>query len=790
MNNVDTNDKQINIHTRIRNKLLFQLHQAYQKNLHYDSLYNASKDNEDLCSPDIEDLVLEMNEKKLSNFEKNNDMICYRCKHLINVPSNLFEVSEKLANYAEEYEADLNFVQAIVWLKSAIRSMKDVSIEQYYLIFHKQWNNIQNTREDSEHQIITAGTDDQENSGASDSDSEYHNNIDLLSNVKSTEILDLSQSGHRQQSKSDDRVSIGNSSSTFYSPSNSEKSLNTQNFTRNEPILKCRIIADSDETHSSISDMFSDSVDNKVNNNSTWNKDQKLHKINLIVDNSIEELSLLSQNNINLQKEFLEPEHNLVVASNENNSSLTSDSTIFDGECSFQRQDSDCLCGNDHECVFESCKQINIQQSQVSDSNLHNKNYSLSLNQIDNDIINSLQKDSAYDTCQLHAECTPLNDILQNEDSNILFNQEIAVITPYRKDNSVHNTDDLENITTNVIDRDWISGEYNLSGHYRNDENINQIKSHCAGNQDMLSCSENEYSQKEIDISEDKEHESGNNKKKRLQVTHEMEGEIPETKKRFLERDLKEKEEKKISSEWLRFTLNALHADDVAFQSVTVILSVLQNEKIAKQYMKKKCWKNTLEEQAVDAVLSFCEVFEAENKTTACTQEIIQAVTNTLNKSIENTELNQVTILTYHVSIILELCNSAKICTETINYLIDKLKSYESILIGLTKSNKADVYDTINQLHILLYALNICLQKYWLIFLNEEHSQFVEETVLSITDLWKKQLTCEDVIIEDKAEIRERRWLIVLNDFMVISVENCSLFVDKLQMLINLITRR
>lgn len=102
---------------------------------------------------------------------------------------------------------------------------------------------------------------------------------------------------------------------------------------------------------------------------------------------------------------------------------------------------------------------------------------------------------------------------------------------------------------------------------------------------------------------------------------------------------------------------------------------------------------------------------------------------------------------------------------------------------------KADVYNTINQLHIILYALNICLQKYRLIFPKEQDSQSEEEIVPSVIDLWKKQLTFEDAMIEDKAKTRERRWLIILDDFMVVSVENCSQFTDKLRTLINLITR-
>lgn len=82
-----------------------------------------------------------MNSRRLKNFEENNNTNCYRCKHFFNIPPNLSEIYDKISDCAEEYEADLNFVQAIVWLKSATSCMKDVSVEQFHLIFHKQWNN-------------------------------------------------------------------------------------------------------------------------------------------------------------------------------------------------------------------------------------------------------------------------------------------------------------------------------------------------------------------------------------------------------------------------------------------------------------------------------------------------------------------------------------------------------------------------------------------------------------------------------------------------------------------------
>ncbi|XP_029038973.2 uncharacterized protein LOC114874146 [Osmia bicornis bicornis] len=753
MNNINTNDMQMEIHIKSRNKVLSELQQAYTKNLYHNrsntdnSTCNVSKNNEEICSPVVDDLLMEMNSRGLRNFEENNNTDCYRCKHFSNIPPNFSEIYDKISDCAEEYEADLNFVQAIVWLKSATSCMKDVSVEQFHLIFHKQWSNNLDTGSDSEneqsqeHDFESLNStillnDDEEDDPIFNNDLEYTSSIELLCNVRLKRNRDLSQSDNQQQSKEHNEIftEIVNASSTF--DSSEDFSLEKSFATEKAPILKNCVIPDSDKTYSSSSDMFKDSLDNEDNINAECNRENKEL---LEEDDFIEELLSTSQDSNLLQKTFLETKYDYIITPKEDVFSSASDSTFFDE-----------ISGR----ISELYKKIDMQQSQASVSNLHNENSSLSLNMIDNDT--DPEKDND-DTPQLIAEDTT---------------EGVDIITPYQTD-SAYDTYDFEIPLTYIISDE--NRLLSLSSHHKSDESINRINVDYNVN-DTPPSSENKYLQKETEAINDDE---GNGKKRKLETAYET-----PKKKRFLKGN-----EEKISSKWLRFTLDTLNADEVAFQSVKVILLALQNEKLARHYMKKKCWKKTLEEEAVNAVLNFSDVFEAESKTVAYTQEIVQAVTSTLDKCIGNTELNMVTIFTYQISIILELCNSAKVCIETINYLINKLKSYECILTTLMNGKKADVYNTINQLHIIFYALNICLQKYRLIFPKEQDSQFEEEIVPSVIDLWKKQLTFEDAMIEDKAKTRERRWLIILDDFMVISVENCSQFIDKLRILINLVTR-
>lgn len=129
-----------------------------------------------------------------------------------------------------------------------------------------------------------------------------------------------------------------------------------------------------------------------------------------------------------------------------------------------------------------------------------------------------------------------------------------------------------------------------------------------------------------------------------------------------------------------------------------------------------------------------------------------------------------------------------RICIEIINYLTTKLKIYENILISLVNSNKANVHNIINQLHIIFYILTSCLQKYRSVFKNEERDQSDEEIIPSVIDLWKKQLNFESTIMKDSKQTRERRWLMILDDFTVIATENFVQFAKKSRKLVNLLT--
>lgn len=97
---------------------------------------------EEICSPVLEDLLIELNISRLEKqlYAEKNDLfrsICSYCKHIFEIPKNLMtSVDDITLNPLEKCKADLNFLQAIVWLKSVAIRMREIPVEEYNMIFN------------------------------------------------------------------------------------------------------------------------------------------------------------------------------------------------------------------------------------------------------------------------------------------------------------------------------------------------------------------------------------------------------------------------------------------------------------------------------------------------------------------------------------------------------------------------------------------------------------------------------------------------------------------------------
>lgn len=412
--------------------------------------------------------------------------------------------------------------------------------------------------------------------------------------------------------------------SVFTSFRSLERYFNIQANTQQNIVVNNYIVPDSDKEYSSSSDMFRDSLERQDTISSVRN--ELFEESDLTNENSVKNCSLLVQDNAALKNAYSEEENDLVVPSDDNN---FSDITLFNENCSLYKQ-------NCNQSRIQLTSDSNGQTlSQACDWNFYNCPV-ISSSQIS--VVESPQKDSAYDTYQLSVERVPTstNCNSENKDVSTFCSQNFKSISKdytsqdYERHENA-NDDELEFFITDITENGSIfdqSRQLCLSPLYQeSNRSANSIKL----------CTYSGRSQRCKNLIEDREYEARGSKRKKFKSVHKSFG------------SKVDKKEETISSQWLGFMLDTLNVDAVTLQSVKMIFSVLQHEKIAKEYMRKRCWKDTLEQQAVNAILDFCDIFESRNKTNIYTQEIVQIVIGMLDKIIGTTELNKVNYNLYYL---------------------------------------------------------------------------------------------------------------------------------------------
>lgn len=472
---------------------------------------------------------------------------------------------------------------------------------------------------------------DQKDGDYSDSDTDDTSSIYLLRNLPYNGKHGAPRPHNQKRINEENEIFIEklNEPDTSCSPQRQESVLKLQTSAQNYGTLINQIIPDSDAENCSCSDMFEDSFGSHESVKSVQNEEDctVIGENEHTADKSIEELSLISRSI--WKKSSLETSSDLDLISNAAHSLditlFNEDSILSTDGCSQLRRQLGTKPG----------EQIVSPSTKTSHSNFHNKNSIVPSLEIVNAA--SPQKDSAYDTYDTHdtyrlsGELTPTsNCILRTED--IFPSPKIVDITPYQRGQSINCSPETEFHRIGMENDQFHEGNRqtcSFPSFHRSDEDegLKREKYSFVAQSNV----QTRYSQGDLDLIEDEAYNGSGSKRKKLSCSCES-----------IMREQNETEGEKISSDWLRFTLDTLNVDDVALQSVKVILSFLQNERITKQYMRKRCWRDTLEEQAVNAILNFCDVLEAENKTNLCTRQISHAVTRMLDRIIGSSELNKV----------------------------------------------------------------------------------------------------------------------------------------------------
>ncbi|XP_070165741.1 putative leucine-rich repeat-containing protein DDB_G0290503 [Polyergus mexicanus] len=259
------------------------------------------------------------------------------------------------------------------------------------------------------------------------------------------------------------------------------------------------------------------------------------------------------------------------------------------------------------------------------------------------------------------------------------------------------------------------------------------------------------------------------------------------SKKRKLEpaKDLakkkKENRDEVISASWLDFTIELLNSEHVILTSVKVILSMLCDKKTAQEYVAHRCWKDSLEEQAVNAVLNIADVLRMEKKPDICAKQIEKTIIETLDEMLTSLQLNETFIWIYRIQIILKFCNLLSICIKTINYLIIMLETLQYVLINAANENGRTTEIEINQLHLVSYALDMALRTYRILVPRDKKSQSAENAIPYVADLWKMRYRIENEKLEDTSfdlDATEKKWINVFQKFTVASVKHLVQFTD------------
>ncbi|KAI4477257.1 hypothetical protein M0804_012847 [Polistes exclamans] len=234
-----------------------------------------------------------------------------------------------------------------------------------------------------------------------------------------------------------------------------------------------------------------------------------------------------------------------------------------------------------------------------------------------------------------------------------------------------------------------------------------------------------------------------------------------------------------ISTGWVNFTLKSLETNDVVIKSIEIILRAFKDQTIVKDYLKRKCWIDTLEKEALDAILKFSNIFRLEMKSDICSRIVVQAIQDVFEEICQVTNFNKMTLQIYHISIILEFCNSQYICYEIIDFLIKKLDYFNITLSDMFENRLHGIHNVINKIHLILYALSICLRKYKIIILSNKNDT-EDNIIVPVIKLWRKQWKTDQVCSKNtKKEKCIEKWINSLEVFTINHIYDIPLLAEK-----------
>lgn len=663
--------------------------------------------------------------------EGHNNYTC-RCKYFSEIPSNVFpQFYKRIPSFLGQYEVEVNFIQAIVWLKSVTASITQIPIEKLQQLFDKQCNMRDNYNYDENRQTKDVHVESSLTIPINKTPSiqEMLNNSEVFITSSSENIFDTSCNIISPMIYKSFIDPEGIQSETFdFKCSSKDRNESIAELSKPETISgyvmknqkkkkeflsKSYINPDlNEDSLSDLNELFEESDDMQEYQSFKHKQISSKNSKKRVNNEMIEDKNICSTSKKPVEREtntsyimtnqkkrkiFLSKPY--IISDTNENYSLSDLSDLFkESEDAIQEYQN---FENEQTLSQNSNKQINNEI--IEDENICSKNNA--------DISNELHRSVSLARCQSFEsilnlkynsdECiTPItsqydaNDKVEmpdyhnstnftNYSDNISFSQIISPIscmisreekkannfqTDQVQSKTLHdyNGDDFEydindslcSLTSNIAaekqDHDSAYSTWKIETfNYDAAITTKPISTNKCMSDANIGCHYNLRSRKkhvEVTVSPSLIQKS---RHRRLSAGKQKSSSKKCKSAKDLSKKKKGNKDEIISSNWLDFTVELLNSEHVILTSVKVILSTLFNKRTAQEYAVHRCWKDSLEEQAVNAVLNVVDILRLEKKPDICTKEIEKAIVETLDEMLTSLELNEVcyVIHIYYVNI-------------------------------------------------------------------------------------------------------------------------------------------
>ncbi|KMQ92106.1 fgfr1 oncogene partner [Lasius niger] len=548
-----------------------------------------------------------------------------RCKSLLEIPSNIFPPSNKrMPSFIGQCEVQVSFIQAIVWLKSVTACVPQISVEKLQQLFDKRCNIRDNYNYDENKHTEDVHVKSPLTTFVNKTPliREMLNDSERFITPSFKNILDFSNviSPSMIYKSYTDSEDIQNETFSFMSPLKDQNEsvvelskpgtstgyVVTNQEKRKEFLPQPYIIPDSDEE--SLSDL-----------NDRFEKSITVDDLQEPLQNFEYEQASCKNFNKRVNNEIIEDES---ISSTLKNVADSSSKFVSSARSQSIESISNWEYNSDNNCIISLTSQYNVTDN-METSDYDPNNFTNYLTQPSNinlfqmspliSCVTPREQNNANNFQTDRVQSRTLHDDYNDDDFKYQINDNSPctrmsdTAIENEKNDSAYSTWQIETlnydakITTKPITAN--KPDTNVRHHY----NLRPRKKKVIKHEEATASSKKRKSESAKNLSEER----------------------------------KKNKDEVISASWLDFTVDLLNAEHIIHTSVKVILSTLCDKRTAQEYAIHGCWKDSLEEQGVNAVLNIVDILRMEKKPNICEKEIETTIIATLDEMMTCVQLNE-----------------------------------------------------------------------------------------------------------------------------------------------------